>query len=142
LTCRWVNDTAKFPHPRMCNRSMQALSNGVTVLTLAIEEVFQWAQGPFGKISREHLAIGGGARKIGAFGRWTPANRKTKPLQATSIKNAMSAFGTKQTSQQRSSMSAFGGIADIGPCLLYPQKRTLVERVRMSALCQKRTLAC
>src|SRR5262249_53327316 len=26
-------------------------------------------------------------------------------------------------------------------CPLYPQKRTLIERVRMSALCQKRTLA-
>jgi hypothetical protein len=31
------------------------------------------------------------------------------------------------------------GIADIGSCLLYPQKRTLVERVAMSAKCQKRT---
>jgi len=28
-----------------------------------------------------------------------------------------------------------------GQCLLYPQKRTLVERVGMSALCQKRTSA-
>src|SRR5215469_11431279 len=27
----------------------------------------------------------------------------------------------------------------IDACLLYPQKRTLLERVRMSALCQKRT---
>ena len=32
-------------------------------------------------------------------------------------------------------MSAFGGIADIEACLLYPQKRTLIERVGMSALC-------
>jgi len=36
-------------------------------------------------------------------------------------------------------MSTFGGIAGIGACLLYPQKRTLIERVGMSALCQKRT---
>src|SRR5262249_23296264 len=36
-------------------------------------------------------------------------------------------------------MSAFGGKADIGACLLYPQNRTLVERVAMSALCQKQT---
>jgi hypothetical protein len=37
----------------------------------------------------------------------------------------------------------FGGIADIGACLLYPQNRTLVERVEMSALGQKRTIcAC
>jgi hypothetical protein len=33
-------------------------------------------------------------------------------------------------------MSAFGEIADIERCLLYSQKRTLVERVVMSALCQ------
>jgi hypothetical protein len=37
-------------------------------------------------------------------------------------------------------MSAFGGIADIAPCLLYPQKRTLELSRGMSALCQKRTL--
>ena len=33
-----------------------------------------------------------------------------------------------------------GHCAVSGRCLLYPQKRTLIERVRMSALCQKRTL--
>jgi len=32
-------------------------------------------------------------------------------------------------------MSAFGGIADIGACLLYPQKRTLILSLRMSDLC-------
>src|SRR6516162_4256638 len=36
-------------------------------------------------------------------------------------------------------MSAFGRIADIEACLLYPQKRTLIEHSRMTALCQKRT---
>src|SRR5215472_10640359 len=36
-------------------------------------------------------------------------------------------------------MSAFGGIADIGAWLLYPQKRTLLTRRGMSALCQKQT---
>jgi hypothetical protein len=39
----------------------------------------------------------------------------------------MSAFGTKRTSQLRRRMSAFGGIADVGVCLLYPQERTLNE---------------
>ena len=53
----------------------------------------------------------------------------------------MSAIGTKQTWHHRSAMSAFGGIADIGACLLYPQKRTLIEPIAMSALCQKRTYA-
>jgi hypothetical protein len=37
-------------------------------------------------------------------------------------------------------MSAFGGIADIGICLLFSQKRTLIEQVAMSALCHKQTL--
>src|SRR5262249_20094872 len=37
-------------------------------------------------------------------------------------------------------MSAFGGIADIAACPLYPQKRTLELSRGMSALCQKRTL--
>ena len=32
-----------------------------------------------------------------------------------------------------------GHFAKSGRCPLYPQKRTLVERVRMSALCQKET---
>ena len=36
-------------------------------------------------------------------------------------------------------MSAFGGIADIRACLLYPQKRTLELSRGMSALCQKQT---
>src|SRR6516165_364228 len=36
-------------------------------------------------------------------------------------------------------MSAFGGIADIAACLLYPQKRTLELSRGMSALCHKRT---
>jgi len=36
-------------------------------------------------------------------------------------------------------MSAFGGIADIGACLLYSQKRTLELSRAMSALCQKQT---
>ena len=38
-------------------------------------------------------------------------------------------------------MSAFGGIADIGACLLYPPKRTSELGREMSALCQKRTHA-
>jgi hypothetical protein len=38
--------------------------------------------------------------------------------------------------QRRTVMSAFGRIADIAACLPYPQKRTLIERVGMSALCQ------
>jgi len=33
-------------------------------------------------------------------------------------------------------MSAFGGIADIAICPLYPQKRTLELSLVMSALCQ------
>src|SRR5262249_18325868 len=41
-----------------------------------------------------------------------------------------------------SSTSYFGSKADIeARCPLYPQKRTLVERVGMSALCQKQTLS-
>jgi hypothetical protein len=44
--CRWLNDTTYCP--RACAIAMQALSNGVTVLTLAIGEVFQSAG--------EHLA--------------------------------------------------------------------------------------
>src|ERR1043165_9884483 len=51
----------------------------------------------------------------------------------------MSAFGTKRTWDSDLSMSAFGGIADIGSCLLYPRKRTLVERLAKSALCQQQT---
>jgi len=38
-------------------------------------------------------------------------------------------------------MAAFGSIADIEACLLYPQKRTSLSAVVMSAFCQKRTLA-
>jgi len=38
-------------------------------------------------------------------------------------------------------MAAFGRIADIEACLLYPQKRTLELNRAMSALCQKRTYA-
>jgi hypothetical protein len=48
----------------------------------------------------------------------------------------MPANGTKRTCRSQRRTSAFGGIADIGLCLLYPQKRTLVERVGMS-LCAK-----
>ena len=44
------------------------------------------------------------------------------------LEGRMSALGQKQTSAMSER------------CPLYPQKRTLVERVGMSALCQKRTL--
>ena len=51
------------------------------------------------------------------------------------------AIGTKRTCHLHQSMSAFGGIADIGVCLLYPQKRTLELSRAMSALCHKQTHA-
>jgi hypothetical protein len=58
----------------------------------------------------------------------------------------MSALGQKQTSQHVSAMSAYpksghfsGHFAAIDQCPLFPRKQTLVERVGMSALSQKRT---
>ena len=45
----------------------------------------------------------------------------------------------KRTWHSHPSMSAFRGIADIGPCLLYPQKQTSELGREMSAMCQKRT---
>ena len=54
----------------------------------------------------------------------------------------MSAFGTKRTSQRRSAMSAFGGLADIAACLLYAQKGTLELGGETSALCKSELMPC
>src|SRR5262245_33059609 len=60
----------------------------------------------------------------------------------------MSALGQKQTCALQRLMSALPPIAtakaDIGKlsCPLYPRKRTCAVQLRMSALGQKRTLAC
>ena len=56
-----------------------------------------------------------------------------------SLQCSWSGNGTKRTWHSHLPMSAFGGIADIAACLLYPQKRTLELSLEMSALCQKRT---
>src|SRR6516165_6806027 len=48
-------------------------------------------------------------------------------------------FWHKVDISRPSSNVRFGGKADMPQCPLFPRKRTLIERVGMSALCQKQT---
>jgi hypothetical protein len=62
-------------------------------------------------------------------------------LAITQIGSAMSAFVANAAGPSCPLWVKSRHQSRFGQCPLYPQKRTLVERVGMSALCQKQTLA-
>src|SRR6516164_7470898 len=66
-------------------------------------------------------------------------HRVSKDYHIFWIENCVVRY-TQAASSQRPLWVISGNFAKSGRCPLYPQKRTLVKRVVMSALCQKQTL--